>query len=138
MAIDMAKMALDSAKHAELKTMARGIISAQQKEIAQFRKLRKQWYGSAAFKRYPMDEMMTQQMGMGGMENVHTMMMSPRFDYAFISSMIPHHSGAITMANWQLDSGTHARLNQIAQAIIRDQAKEVGEMIQLRKAWYGS
>jgi uncharacterized protein (DUF305 family) len=138
MAIDMAKMALGSAKHAELKTMAKQIIAAQQKEISEFHQLRKQWYGTAAFKTYPMDEMMTQQMGMGGMEKMHAMMMSPRFDYTFISSMIPHHAGAITMANWELSSGTHAQLKTIAGKIIGDQAREIGGMIAMRKSWYGS
>ncbi len=138
MAIDMAKMALDSAKHAELKTVARKIISAQQKEIATFHKLRKQWYGNATFKTYKMDEMMMQSMGMGGMSKMNGMMMSPRFDYAFISSMIPHHAGAITMANWEIGAGTHAQLKQVAQTIIRDQAKEIGEMIQMRTTWYGA
>lgn len=139
MAIEMAKMALGSAKHAQLKAMARGIISAQQKEIAAFHKLRKQWYGSATFTAYPMDAMMTQQMGMGGMEKLHAAMMSPAaFDRAFIDGMIPHHAGAITMANWQLQSGTHAALKTIAANIIRAQSKEIGELIALRKSWYGS
>jgi uncharacterized protein (DUF305 family) len=138
MAIEMAKMALGSAKHAELKTMAKQIIAAQQKEINEFKALRKQWYGSGALKTYPMDEMMMQQMGMGGMEKMHSMMMSAGFDKAFINAMIPHHAGAITMANWELASGTHARLKAIAANIIRDQAKEIGDMIALRKSWYGS
>jgi uncharacterized protein (DUF305 family) len=138
MAIEMAKMALDSAKHAELKTMAKQIIAAQQKEISEFKALRKQWYGSAAFKTYPMDEMMMRQMGMGGMEKMHSMMMSADFDKAFINAMIPHHAGAITMANWELSGGTHAKLKAIASKIISAQAKEIGEMIAMRKSWYGS
>ena len=42
-AIDMAKMAQQSAKHQEIKTMANGIISAQQKEIDQMKQWMKAW-----------------------------------------------------------------------------------------------
>ena len=42
MAIDMARMVIMNAQHAQTKTIARKIISAQQKEIAALHKLRKQ------------------------------------------------------------------------------------------------
>jgi uncharacterized protein (DUF305 family) len=139
MAIDMAQMVLQHAKHAETKTLARKIISAQSKEIAAFHQLRKQWYGQAAFKSYKLDEMMMRSMGMGPeSEMMNAVMMSSRPDYEFLSEMIPHHAGAITMAQWELKSGTHAKLKQIAANIIHDQSKEIGEMIQLRTSWYGA
>jgi uncharacterized protein (DUF305 family) len=138
MAVEMAQMVLMHAKHAETKTLARNIISAQTKEIATFHQLRKQWYGQAAFKGYKLDELTMRSMGMGpGSEMMDSIMMSSRPDYAFLSEMIPHHAGAITMAQWELKSGTHAKLKQIAANIIRDQSKEIGQMIQLRTSWYG-
>lgn len=136
-AIEMAKMALKRAKHPELKSLARKMIAAQSKEIAQFHKLRGQWYGSARFAGYGMDGMMMRQMGMGPNE-MTGLMRTSRFDYAFISAMIPHHSGAITMARWETQSGTHPLLRRIAAKIIRDQAKEAGELVQMRVTWYGS
>src|SRR3989344_5165072 len=42
-AIDMAEMALESAKHEEIKAMARAIISAQQQEIEQMEQWLKAW-----------------------------------------------------------------------------------------------
>lgn len=136
MAIMMSKMALKRAKHPELKAMARKMIAAQSKEIATFRKLRRQWYGSGTFIQYPMDEMMMRQMGMGP-NSMKGLMMTGRFDYAFISAMIPHHSGANVMARWETQEGTHAVLRQIAKKIIRDQAREIGDLIDMRTAWYG-
>lgn len=45
-AVSMAEEALTSAKHEELKTMARNIITAQEKEIEQMNTWQKNWYGS--------------------------------------------------------------------------------------------
>lgn len=44
-AIDMAKLALTNAKHAEIKTLANAIIAAQTKEIAQMKGWQTAWYG---------------------------------------------------------------------------------------------
>lgn len=43
-AVDMANAALQNAKHAEIKTMAQAIISAQTSEIAQMKAWLKAWY----------------------------------------------------------------------------------------------
>ena len=155
MAIEMAKTVLLHAQHAQTKTIARRIISAQQQEIATLHKLRKQWYGKAAFKNYKMDEMMMMMRSMGmkpgskmmmmesmgmkpGSMMMDKIMMSGRPDYTFFTEMIPHHAAAITMAEWELKSGTHPALKLIARKIIRDQAMEIGEMINLRVNWYGA
>lgn len=136
-AIDMAKMAVERAKHPELRTMARKMIAAQSKEITQFRKLRQQWYGNETFVDYGMNEMMMRQMGMGPNEMVG-LSRTNRFDYAFLSAMVAHHSGANTMARWETQAGEHPLLQRIAAKIIRDQAKEVGDMIEMRVSWYGA
>ncbi|MBY0451246.1 MAG: DUF305 domain-containing protein [Cyanobacteria bacterium] len=44
-AVDMAKDALQKAQHPEIKQMAQNIINAQEKEIAQLKTWRQQWYG---------------------------------------------------------------------------------------------
>ncbi|MES2994667.1 MAG: DUF305 domain-containing protein [Patescibacteria group bacterium] len=45
-AVDMAEAALQNAKHAEIKTMANAIISAQTSEIQQMKDWQKNWYGN--------------------------------------------------------------------------------------------
>ena len=46
-AIAMAKVELAKGSDAELKTLARGIVAAQEKEIAEMRAWRKAWFGSS-------------------------------------------------------------------------------------------
>lgn len=137
MAIEMAKTAVMQAKHPQLKTLARQIIAAQSKEIRQLHALRKRWYGNSAFTDYGGNQLMMRSMGMGT-NDMTGLMKTSRFDYAFVSAMIPHHAGAITMARWETQAGTHPTLRKIAMNIIRDQAREVGQMIAWRVSWYGS
>lgn len=52
-------------------------------------------------------------------------------DVDFVRHMIPHHEGAIDMAKLQLQFGKDPELRKMAENIIRDQEKEIGEM----RAW---
>lgn len=52
-------------------------------------------------------------------------------DIAFVEGMIPHHQGAIDMAQIVLKHGKDPENQQLARAIIAAQEKEIAEM----KAW---
>jgi cytochrome bd-type quinol oxidase subunit 1 len=56
------------------------------------------------------------------------------FDKAFIEAMIPHHQGAIDMAELALQSAKHQEIKNMATAIIKAQQKEIDEM----KQWYNN
>jgi uncharacterized protein (DUF305 family) len=60
------------------------------------------------------------------------------FDKAFIDAMIPHHQGAIAMAEELLKNGEQPALRDMAGSIISAQTKEIAQMRAWRKAWYGS
>ena len=60
------------------------------------------------------------------------------FDRAFIDMMVPHHKGAVTMAKQLLTEGEHSKVRTIANDIIAAQTKEIAQMGEWRKAWYGS
>lgn len=47
-AVDMAELALTNANHAEIKTLAKAIITAQTSEIAQMKAWLTTWYGAEA------------------------------------------------------------------------------------------
>ncbi|MGL4619934.1 MAG: DUF305 domain-containing protein, partial [Chroococcidiopsis sp.] len=50
--------------------------------------------------------------------------------------MIPHHEGAVTMAQDALKKSQRPEIKQLAKNIISDQQKEIAQMKQWRKAWY--
>lgn len=58
------------------------------------------------------------------------------FDKAFLSEMIVHHQGAVTMAEAALKDAKHAEIKDMAQAIISAQTTEITQMQDWQKAWY--
>ncbi len=49
-------------------------------------------------------------------------------DADFVNTMVPHHRGAIDMAEAELVSGTNPQLRRIAQEIIVEQQQEIAAM----------
>jgi uncharacterized protein (DUF305 family) len=73
---------------------------------------------------------------MGGMDHgTRTMDRSQPFDAQFIDSMIPHHQGALAMAEQALEQAEHAELKQMAEAVIAAQTQEIEQMAAWRQAW---
>lgn len=58
------------------------------------------------------------------------------FDKAFLSEMIVHHEGAVSMAKAALTDAKHPELKQMAQNIISAQTTEIQQMRAWEKAWY--
>jgi len=65
-------------------------------------------------------------------------MMMGDIDQHFIIMMIPHHQGAVDMAELALTRTQHPELKQLAEAIIRDQNREIEQMQTWYQAWYGT
>lgn len=145
-AVAMAVVALARAEHPEIAALAPEIIEAQELEIAQLRTWREAWYGDSStppLTAMPMlDGVMMQGMDMASM----TMDMAPQikdlwlveadFDKAFIDAMIPHHQSAIDAAEMALDNAEHPEIQELAQAIIDAQQREIDEMTAWREEWY--
>lgn len=66
------------------------------------------------------------------------MMNQQQVDRHFIEMMIPHHQGAVDMANLALSKAKHPELKKLAQAIKTDQTQEIEEMKSLYKQWYST
>lgn len=64
------------------------------------------------------EEVMAQLEGLTGTE----------FDRQFLTSMIAHHEGAVTMAQTELAQGTNPDALALAQKIINDQQAEIVKM----------
>lgn len=60
------------------------------------------------------------------------------FDQAFLERMIPHHQGAVMMAQAALTHATHPELKDLAQRIVDGQQREITQMQGWLAAWYGA
>ena len=58
------------------------------------------------------------------------------FDLRFINAMIPHHEGAVTMAQDALKKSQRPEIKKLSQEIIKSQNAEINQMKQWRKTWY--
>lgn len=58
-------------------------------------------------------------------------------DWHFIEQMIPHHEGAIAMANLALEKAKRPEIRTLAQAIIGAQESENQQMKSWYKDWFG-
>ncbi len=136
-AIDMARPAEAKAQHAELKELARNIVRDQEREIAQMRGWREQWYaGKPQAMNMEMPGMMDAMKGMD-MKGLNTAT-GNAFDLMFIDMMTAHHQGAVTMAREALTRAEHPEIKRLAQAIIDAQEKEIAQMKKWKAAWSGA
>lgn len=133
-AVEMAGPAAAKVQHSEIKTLAANIISSQQKEIAQMKAWRDQWF---AGKEPAMNmEMMGMNDSMRGMDmKMLGTLSGNEFDLAFIKQMIPHHEGAVFMAKEALQKSTKPEIKTLAGAIIKAQEAEIKQMKGWQTAW---
>ncbi|MBE9206436.1 DUF305 domain-containing protein [Nostoc sp. LEGE 06077] len=68
----------------------------------------------------------------------HKMAATHQVDQHFIEMMIPHHQGAVEMADLALQKAQHPELKKLATAIKADQTKEIDQMKAWYKQWYGA
>lgn len=58
------------------------------------------------------------------------------FDLRFVDAMIPHHQGAVEMAQEVLSKSQRPEMKKLAEDIIAAQKREINQMKQWRQAWY--
>ena len=134
-AIAMAKLATNRASDPRVKDLATQIEAAQGPEISVLTGWLTSWNAPAPANSTGME-------GMAGMGDNATMpgMMSDAdmsalaassgavFDKAFLTMMITHHQGALTMARTEQKAGSNTDAIALAQAIIDGQTKQMAEM----------
>lgn len=135
-AVDMAKLALANAKHQELKDMASGIISAQEKEIADMSAWQKQWgYPSTSADNMMDHSAMGMLDTMAGMTAELEGKTGDEFDKAFIAQMIIHHQSAIDMATPGEQNASRQEIKNVSAAIVREQSKEMAQLLTWQTQW---
>ena len=106
----------------EIKTLVEGIITAQEKEIADMKSWYQAWYGTPYTPSGKYEPMMRDLTKLSGVE----------LDKVFLEDMIMHHMGAIMMAHSVQGVTEHKEVETLSQNIIVSQSKEIQLMRQLR------
>lgn len=142
-AIEMAKEAEQKSQRPEIKKLARNMIISQNREENELlQKWRKVWYPKAGSQPMAYNPQMGHTMQMSS-DQMQSMMMKmdlgaadADFDLRFMNAMIPHHEGAVTMAQDALNKSKRSEVKQLAQDIITSQSAEIEQMNQWKQAWY--
>jgi uncharacterized protein (DUF305 family) len=140
--VEMAKAAKQKSKRPEIQTLSDAIIKAQDKEIAQMQQWRQGWYPKASKEAIAYHAQMGHSMPMTEKQRSSMMMnmdlgaADPQFDLRFLDAMIPHHEGALTMAQDALNKSKRPEVQKLAKEIITSQKMEIDQMKQWRKAWF--
>ncbi len=142
-AIAMSEAALENSQRPEVKALAQNIIKAQKDEISQMQRWRQAWYPQASADPIMYDAQMGHAMKMSA-EMQSSMRMDgdlgkadDEFDLRFINGMIPHHEGAVSMAEHALKKSDRPEIQQVSNDIIKTQQVEIDQMNQWKKDWYG-
>ena len=110
----------------DLNRIASDIISSQQREIDQMLAWREQWFGSRK-----LGPVLPEVLGVPeselGMEHgsADEITAAADVDATFAEMMIPHHEGAIAMAEAAEERAQHARVKGLAAVIIVAQEREI-------------
>ncbi|WP_216853351.1 F510_1955 family glycosylhydrolase [Phytoactinopolyspora halotolerans] len=134
-AVEMSALAADRAESAEVKSLAEDIEAAQQPEIDLMSEMLRAWgedvpdtnaaghegHGSGEMPGMMSDQEMTELGSATGAE----------FDRMWLTMMIAHHEGAITMSEEVLANGSDAEVSELADEIIEVQQAEIATMRQL-------
>jgi uncharacterized protein (DUF305 family) len=127
-AIDMGKVELKYGSNAGARKLAEGIIKAQESEIALMTKWKQGRAPAAtpdaAVIRAAFEESNKKMMADMAGEHAH----ATNADLSFLSMMIPHHQGAIDMADVELKYGKDPEIRALAERIIAAQKAEITEM----------
>ena len=140
-AIEMGTVARERGQDPFVKRLADDIVTTQEREIAQMKRIHERLFGSAL----EADEaahltlgLSAEEAGMAHSEaDMRMLRTADPFDREFVDMMVPHHRGATRMAQVLLGRTTDTELRKLAQGIIDAQEREIREMNAFRKRRYG-
>lgn len=131
-AVEMADMALKQGKSVKVLDLAKRIKAAQDPEIVKMQGWLKKWGASPSMGDSGSSMHGSMAMGDGMMSASDMTQLSKstgaEFDKMFLSMMIRHHQGAVTMAKTELKDGKSTDAKSLATSIIKAQETEISEM----------
>ena len=126
-AIEMAEAANERGlTQPDLRRISDDIIGSQQREIDQMLDWREEWFGSRE-----LGPVLPEALGVAEAElgmhhgSADEVASAEDVDSRFASMMIPHHEGAVAMAEAALERAQHEELKQLSRAIIEAQEREI-------------
>jgi len=121
MALEMTDVVLQKGSDAAVKAMAQTMKDAQTTEIAAMKAIRTRLAGSAETAAHHDEHMMADMEKLAAASGT-------ALDRLFLEEMLPHHAGAIKMAHEALPYLKEAELQVMANKIVHDQAREIGDL----------
>jgi uncharacterized protein (DUF305 family) len=121
MALEMTDMVLQKGSDVEVKAMAQAMKDAQATEIAEMKVIRTRLAGSAETTAHHDEHMMADMEKLAATSGA-------ALDRLFLEEMLPHHAGAIKMAHEALPYLEETELQVMANKIVYDQAREIGDI----------
>lgn len=123
-AVAMAQIALKRGESSFVKELANDIVSSQTTEISTMRREDKALAAGGVMR----GALGVSEHMMGMDHDIAALRSAGAFDRAFIEMMIPHHEGALVMAQVELDKGADPELKALAKAIRAAQEREIAKM----------
>jgi uncharacterized protein (DUF305 family) len=77
-------------------------------------------------------------MGSGGMARQMVMRNGKYSDKAFIDAMVPHHQGAVAMAQVALKNAEHGQIKELSRNIVSTQQEEIEKLESIKKEEFGT
>lgn len=109
----------------ELNEIADDILASQQLEIDKMLGWREQWFGSRKLGPVLPEVLGVDEEEMGMEHGTDQIRQADDVDGTFAAMMIPHHEGAVAMAEVALNRGQHSEISALAQDIINAQKREI-------------
>jgi uncharacterized protein (DUF305 family) len=113
----------------DLVGIAAAISATQQEEIDQMLAWREEWFGSRELSSSAFEDMGMSMEEMGMQHDPADLATAEDVDSAFATMMVDHHNGAIAMAELALERSDRDEIQELAQAIIDAQQREVDLMM---------
>ena len=140
-ALEMAEVAQEHGEDPFIKRLADGIRSTQMREIAEMRRIHTRRFGGTL---RPDPEghdrlgLTAEEAGMTHSPAMNAELASADpFDRAFVDEMVPHHRGAIRMADVVLEKTNDASIVRLARSIVATQKREIDQMNDFRTKEFG-
>ena len=139
-AVEMARVAETEAKTDFVKDLASDITRTQNEEIGEMERIHRRLFDTPLkpdMGAHMALGLSAQDAGMDHMDGASMIKGKKPFDRAFVDEMVPHHQGAIRMAQAVLAKTRDQQLRGLAEDIIAAQKREIAEMKRFREREYG-